>query len=74
MLKHAAEDLKAFYNESATSQPGKTTARELEDWHWQESSAGELVKAAREMGATSDNGSDKLRANFLQVPESQLHS
>ena len=72
MLKHAAEDLKAFYNESATSQLGKTTARELEDWYWKESSAGELVKAARKTGAASDNGSVKLSANFLLVPESQL--
>ena len=42
-LKHAAEDLKAFYNEAATSQPGHSTAHELESWYWQESVPGKVT-------------------------------
>ena len=70
-LKHAAEDLKAFYNEAATSQPGNSTARELESWYWQESVAGSLVREVSQACGESDNGMIKLTASFLLVPETQ---
>lgn len=72
MLKHAAEDLKAFYNEAAVSQPGVSTATQLENWYWRETSAGELVKSARLACLDSKDASVKLTARFLLVPESQL--
>jgi len=70
-LKHAAEDLKAFYNEAATSQPGHSTAHELESWYWQESVAGKLVRDVSQTCRESDNGMIKLTASFLLVPETQ---
>ena len=70
-LKHAAEDLKAFYNEAATSQPGNSTARELENWYWQDSVAGSLVREVSQACNESDNGMIKLTASFLLVPETQ---
>jgi hypothetical protein len=70
-LKHAAEDLKAFYNEAATSQPGNSTARELENWYWQDSVAGKLIREVRQACGESDNGMIKLTASFLLVPETQ---
>lgn len=70
-LKHASEDLKAFYNEAATSQPGSSTAGELEDWYWQDTVAGRLVREVRQVCNESDNGMIKLTASFLLVPETQ---
>ncbi len=46
-LKFAAEDLKAFYNEAATSQPGEATSMEIENWYWGDSRAGKLVREVR---------------------------
>ncbi len=44
MLKLAAEDVKAYYFESLTAQPGPTPdSRALADWFWGETRAGELI-------------------------------
>lgn len=70
-LKLAAEDLKAFYNESAASQPGHQTAKSVEDWYWQQTQAGTLIKAIKQNCAKSEDKSLKLTASFLLVPEAQ---
>jgi hypothetical protein len=70
-LKLAAEDLKAFYNEAATAQPGTSNAQEIEDWYWQSSSAGRLIRSVVENCTDSDDGILKLTANLLLVPASQ---
>lgn len=70
-LKQAAEDLKAFYNEAATSQPGTASAKELENWYWQETRAGDLVRAIKSAHETSEDGRLKLTAGFLLVPGAQ---
>lgn len=70
-LKYAAEDLKAFYNESATSQPGRVTASEVENWYWGETAAGRLV---REIKKTCTDHADPLVnvvAAFTLVPHTQ---
>ena len=43
-LRWAAEDLKTFYFEAATAQPGAAPGTRLEAWFWKESAAGELLK------------------------------
>lgn len=42
-LIHAADDLKAWYLEAATSQPGAATGRELTDWFWTRTAAGSFL-------------------------------
>ena len=70
-LKQAAEDLKAFYNEAATSQPGTASAKDLENWYWQQTRAGDLVRAIKSCHQSSEDGRLKLTAGFLLVPGAQ---
>ena len=55
-LRWWASDLKAYYWEAITAQPGNATARSLEDWLWMETAAGELLLQLREkcMAHTSE--------------------
>jgi hypothetical protein len=49
-LKMAVEDLKSYYIEGLTAQPGQETAssRKLADWFWDETVAGKVVWEIRE--------------------------
>lgn len=42
-LKFAVEDMKAWYLEAATAQPGPSTSKALSDWFWGETAAGALA-------------------------------
>lgn len=70
-IKLAAEDLKAFYNEAATSQPGAASSQQIEDWYWGESNAGELVRAVKKATADHPDQALKITGQFLLVPHSQ---
>ena len=72
-LKYAVEDIKAFYNEAATSQPGTATVQELEDWYWGETNAGKLVRAVKQVCADHEDSAVKIAAAFLLVPGSQVY-
>jgi hypothetical protein len=71
LIKHAAEDLKAFYNEAAISQPGAASAEDIENWYWQDCRAGQLVKQVSARFMNSSERLMKLTARLLLVPESQ---
>ncbi|MEM7537821.1 MAG: hypothetical protein AAF639_36965 [Chloroflexota bacterium] len=45
-LRWSAEDLKSFYFEAATAQPG-ATGPALETWFWEQSAAGEMLRALK---------------------------
>ena len=68
-LRWAAEDLKTFYYESATARPGAASGTRLESWFWDESAAGELLKALRKR--CLDDGDEAVRelGELLLVPE-----
>ena len=71
-LRWSAEDLKAFYYEAATAQPGLASENRLESWFWEESTAGELLKALR--ARCLADGDDTVRevGAFMLVPEAHL--
>ena len=71
-LRWSAEDLKAFYYEAATAQPGLASENRLESWFWEESTAGELLKALR--ARCLADGDDAVRevGEFMLVPEAHL--
>lgn len=58
-LKHATEDLKAFYLDAATAKPGHGSPTALSDWLWNETAAGELIRDLRRVCLGS--GDDALR-------------
>jgi hypothetical protein len=71
LLKYAVEDIKAFYNEAAVSQPGSASIRAIEDWYWGETSAGGLVRAVRQACLEHTDPAVRIAASFLLVPTSQ---
>ena len=42
-LKLASEDLKAWYMEAATAQPGHSTSVQIQNWFWGETTAGAIL-------------------------------
>ena len=68
-LRWSAEDLKAFYIEAATAQPGIAGQKQLLDWMWRETSAAELLKALRKVLLQDDDPGIHDIGDFMLVPE-----
>jgi hypothetical protein len=71
-FKLAVEELKAFYLEAATARPGGASHRELNDWFWDQTAAGELLWLLRDRARTHEEEAVRLHAAFTLVPESQV--
>lgn len=68
-LKHALDDLLAWYQEAATAQPGPTpSGRELTAWFWGETKASRLFLAVRERGSESEDPAIRFVVKALLVP------
>ena len=68
-LKHALDDLLAWYQEAVTAQPGSTpSGRELVAWFWGETRASRLFLAVRERGVASEDPGVRLVVKALLVP------
>ena len=73
-LKMASEDLKAYYNESVTAQPGRTTdSISLANWFWGETAAARVLNEVRKHCLGREGREYKLLGNALLVPRRQLH-
>lgn len=73
-LKMASEDLKAYYNESVTAQPGRATdAGSLANWFWGETAAARVLNTVRKHCLERHEREYKLLGNTLLVPRRQLH-
>jgi hypothetical protein len=70
MFKLAVEDLKSFYFEAATAQPGQEGADSdtLADWFWRETVAGKVLFAVRDAHAESEDESLRLVVNRSLIP------
>ena len=67
-LKMAVEDLKAYYVEGVTAQPGQAGASSqvLKDWFWDETVAGKVLLALKKVCETStDNMMSLIGAHFI---------
>jgi hypothetical protein len=67
-LKLAVEDLKAYYIEGITAQPGQSGAssRVLQDWFWDETVAGQvLVDLKKACDASRDEMISKIGSHFI---------
>ena len=71
-LKLGTEDLKAFYTEAASAQPGDASGAQLMDWYWGETKTGETVLKLRTICAKNDDPMMQLLGNILLVPTTQL--
>ena len=73
-LKLTCEDLRAFYFESATMQPGQSglSSSALSDWFWNETAAGRTFWMLRDVCLQSDDKMMKAMGRYILVPRSQL--
>jgi len=67
-LKLAVEDLKAYYVEGVTAQPGQANASSqvLQDWFWDETTAGKILLALKKVcEASPDRMLSMIGAHFI---------
>jgi hypothetical protein len=68
-LNLATDDLKAFYTESVTAQPGSAgTSSQLLNWFYGQTAAGRLLYAIKDKGIQSDDKYLKIVAGALIIP------
>lgn len=72
-LKLVSEDVKAFFLEAVTAQPGAASSSQLADWFWRETEAGKLLLDLKAACLKSSDPSIKLLGTLLIVPRSQEH-
>ncbi|MDP6473929.1 MAG: hypothetical protein QF894_03360 [Alphaproteobacteria bacterium] len=54
-LRLAVDDIKAFYVDAATAQPGNASGRDIQDWFWRETAfAGLLQRLRKKLMASTD--------------------
>jgi hypothetical protein len=72
-LRLAAHDLKAFYFEAATARPGSNfpSGEEFNQWFWQETAAGRILKAVKERCLKEEDKSLRLVGTLLLIPMDQ---
>jgi hypothetical protein len=67
-IKFAAEDLKAYYIEGITSQPGQegASSKTLQNWFWDETKAGEVLLELKKIcEASPDKMLNMIGAHFI---------
>lgn len=74
MLKLAADDLKTYYLEAATAQPGESSpsSEAVADWFWQETVAAKVLRAVRESCMSSDDRMLRGVGERLLIPMKHL--
>jgi hypothetical protein len=75
VLNFATDDLKAFYFEAITAQPGQESpsGQVLEDWFWGETKAGKMFLKLKESLKGSEDGLIQAVARIMIVPSSQAY-
>ena len=72
-LKMATEDLKAYYNESVTAQPGRATdVISLEEWFWAETVAARVLVEIRKHCLQREGALFQQLGHVWLVPRRQL--
>lgn len=73
VLKIVLMDIKAFYLEAALARPGAASSRDLEDWFWGETTAGNVFLALQRKCAASDDPFVATLGKQFIVPRAQTH-
>ena len=73
-LKLAVEDLKAYYFEAVTHQPGQPTdSKTLADWFWGQTVAAQVINKVREVCMASGDEKLAMAGKAFLIPRVQLH-
>jgi hypothetical protein len=74
-LRLACEDIKAYYFEAISSQPGQPTdGKSLAAWFWRDTAAALMINRAREICLAESSGKMRLLGKLLLIPRNQLHN
>lgn len=73
LLKLACEDLKAFYGEAMSAQPGMSSSRAVEHWLWNETALGRAFWKFREENTDHPDSYTRYLAQRTLIPDRQLH-
>jgi len=73
VLKFAYEDLKAFYGEAITMQPGYATSKRVEDWLFKETVLGKTLWHLRTLCRASEDEQYRFLGRNSIVPDRQIH-
>jgi hypothetical protein len=73
-LKRACDDLKAFYFEAASAQPGNLDSNAVDQWFWRETTAGKLFLELRQVCLKSAENSMQLLGRSTLVPRAIAHT
>jgi len=75
-LKFAVEDLKTYYREAASAQPGNNTGRQMNDWFYGETAGGKALYALRPIALKwaeqHEDAFMKIFAERLLIPAAQM--
>ncbi len=73
-IRMACEDLKAYYFEAVSAQPGQPTDSEsLANWFWGQTHAARVIHEMRKICLNDPTGKVALLGKLLLVPRTQLH-
>lgn len=67
-IKRACDDLKAYYYEAVSAQPGNLDARGIENWFWTETAAARAFLAIRDYCLKSSDDSLKPLGKLSLIP------
>lgn len=73
LFRYAVEDLKAYYGEALTAQPGQsaTDGKTMSDWFWRETTAAQVLFAIQEASKHSDVPGMQVVATSFLIPRAQ---
>jgi hypothetical protein len=72
-LKHAVDDLKAYYLEAASAFPDAGTPNTRKEWLWSKTRLGAALLALQPKLAASDNPQHKILGNLTLIPAVERH-
>lgn len=67
--RFAIDDIKALYLEAAMAEGGHPSSRQLQDWFWQQTLAGAMIREFQQRARTSSDNNLKLIAGSLVPAE-----
>ena len=67
-LRFMADDLKALYGEAVQAEGPPPSARQIDQWFWRQTIAGQLLIALREVASKSENNALKTVGGRFFVP------
>jgi len=73
LLKLAYEDIKAYYGEAITAQPGLNTSLQIENWLFNETSFGKALWSLRDICQASDDEYFQYLGKNSIVPDRQIN-